>query len=88
VLDAAGVFLQVRPADRDGAPLALDAERQFPVLADGGVVLGDLEPLRQVRVEVVLPVEARSLRDVGVDGLPQLDGGLHRALVEHRERTG
>ncbi len=74
-------------ADGDRAALALDAELQRPVLADGRVVLRDLEVLGQVGVVVVLPVEVGLLGDVGVDGLADLHGGLDGSLVDHRERT-
>ena len=50
------------------------------------VVLADLEVLRHVRVEVVLPGEDRRA-DLAVEGQPEADGQLDRLLVEHRQRA-
>jgi len=88
VLEAAGILFEMRPLDADRAALAVDTEREFARLADRCVVLGDLEVLREVGVEVVLPVKAGPLGDLGVDGRADLDGGLDCPLVEHGQRTG
>jgi hypothetical protein len=77
----------VRAADRHLAALALDADLQPAVPADRRVVLADLEVLRQVGVEVVLPVEPRLGGDLGVERLADSDRTLHRGLVDHRERA-
>jgi hypothetical protein len=82
------VLLQVRTSDSHPSAFAADAELEFAVRTDRFVVLRDLEVLRQVGVEVVLPVEGRLFGDVGVDGLPDADGGLDGALVQYRERAG
>jgi hypothetical protein len=87
VAEAPGVFLQVGPGDRHGAPVAPGAHVEFASPADRFLVLGDLEVLRQVRVEVVLPVEPGLLGNVGVQRLPHLHGGLDGRLVEHGQRS-
>ncbi len=88
VCERPGVLLQVGSADTHGAGVVADLDLQVAVLTDRGVVLGDLEVLRQVGVVVVLPVKAGLLGDRGVDCLADLHGGLDGALVQHRQRTG
>ena len=80
----AGVLLQVGPGDADAGAArqlepAVDVERL--------VVLGDLEVLRHVRVEVVLPGE-HARADLAVQRQADPDGQLHRRLVEHGQRAG
>ncbi len=84
----AGVLLQVQPLDphrEAGAVVALHLDL---ALADDRVlVLADLIALRQVRIEVVLPVEAGP----GVDLRLQAEAGAHRLLdadaVDHRQHA-
>ncbi len=57
-----------------------------PVDVDRLVVLGDLEVLRHVRIEVVLPGEHRRL-DGAVEREAETDGQLDRLLVQHRQRA-
>ena len=87
MLEAAGIFFEVGAPDADLPAVALDGDRQAALGADRGVVLGDLEVLREVGVVVVLPVEPGLLGDVGVERLSDLDGGLDGRLVDDGERA-
>ncbi len=80
----AGVLLHVRALDADTE--SVDLERS--VDADRLVVLADLIVLRHVRVEVVLPVEHRAVRDRALQRLADAQRELHRPLAEHRQRAG
>src|SRR5690606_19202867 len=51
------------------------------------VVLRDLEVLRHVRIEVVLPCEPAPLRDLAVQRQPDANRRLHGRPVEHRQRS-
>ena len=66
----AGVLLQVHPLDADPDHLAVDLDVQPAVDAERLVVLADLEVLRHVRVEVVLPGEPAPGRDGAVERQP------------------
>ena len=59
----AGVLLHVHARDADPRRRAVDLDLEMAADADGKVVLADLEVLRHVRVEVVLPVEQGVGRD-------------------------
>ena len=80
----AGVLLQVRPLDADDVPVG---QLEVAVGHDRLVVLGDLEVLRHVRIEVVLPGEDGAA-DVGADRAAEADRPLDGALVDHRQRAG
>src|SRR5207248_10180772 len=80
----AGVLLHVRALDADTE--AVDLER--PVDADRLVVLADLIVLWHVRIEVVLAVEQRTVRDRALQRLADAQRELHRPYTEHRQRTG
>ena len=84
----AGVLLQVDPLDADPDGPAVDVDVQVAVRAQRLVVLGDLEVLRHVRVEVVLPGEPAPGRDLAVQGQTDPDRVLDRHPVHHRQRAG
>ncbi len=88
-----GVLLQVHTLDADPHPLRLGVtlvhQHVEPAVdAQRLVVLGDLEVLGHVRVEVVLPREPAPLRDRAVQRQPDPDGELDRGLGRYRQRTG
>lgn len=84
----AGVLLHVRALDLHAEDLAvLQLDVQIAVEGDRLVVLGGLEVLRHVRIEVVLPGEAAPLGDLAVQREPDLDGGLDADLVDDRKRA-
>src|SRR5699024_7301843 len=60
---------------------------QLALVCDRLVVLGGLEVLRHVRVEVVLPGEPAGLGDLAVQRQSDPDRVLHRTGVDHRQRT-
>ena len=68
--------------------LAVDLDVEVAVRAQRLVVLGDLEVLRHVRVEVVLPGEPAPARDLAVQGQADPDRVLDRRPVHHRQRAG
>ena len=85
----AGVLLHVGAFDLDAEHRAVgELDVQVAVVRDGLVVLGGLEVLRGVRVEVVLPGEAAGLGDLAVQRQADLDRGLDRGLVHHRQHAG
>lgn len=84
----AGVLLHVGALDLHAEDLpVLQLDVQIAVEGDRLVVLGGLEVLRHVRIEVVLPGEAAPLGDLAVQREPDLDGGLDADLVDDRERA-
>ena len=84
----AGVLLQVHALDADPDDPVRDGHVQPAVRAQRLVVLGDLEVLRHVRVEVVLPREPAPGRDPAVQGQADPDRVLDRQPVDHRQRAG
>ena len=76
-------WLDVTIDDPDGPSVHVDL--QVPVRAQRLVVLGDLEVLRHVRVEVVLPGEPAPLRDRAVQREPDPDRVLDRRPARHRQ---
>jgi hypothetical protein len=89
----AGVLLHVRALDLDPeglavAPIVGQSDVHEALEADRLVVLGGLEVLRHVRVEVVLPREAAPLRDLAVEREPDPDRGLDGLAVHRRHRAG
>ena len=83
----AGVLLHVRALDLDAEGLAFDLDVHVALERDRLVVLGGLEVLRHVRVEVVLPREAAPLGDLAVEREADPDRRLHRLAVDHGHRT-
>ena len=84
----AGVLLQVHPLDLHAVGLAVDLDVQVPGGAQRLVVLGGLEALGDVRVEVVLPGEPAPGRDPAAEREPDPDRRLDRRRVGHRQRAG
>jgi hypothetical protein len=78
----------VDPRDADRAALAVDLDVEVTAHADREVVLADLEVLRHVGIEVVLPVEQRVRRDLTVEREPDPDDELDRPLVRDGKRAG
>ena len=83
----ARVLLHVHARDADPPRLAVDVDVQVPADADRQVVLADLEVLRHVGIEVVLPVEQRVRRDRAVEREPDLDDRRDRLGVGDRQRA-
>ncbi len=88
---ARGVLLEVGAGDahHDLHVLGCDRHRQPPVAAQRQGVLADLVTLREVRIEVVLALEAHRVGlDVAVKREPGQDHQLHGATVDHGQRAG
>ena len=81
-----GVLLEVRADDPDLTVAVRPRHDEPAARGERDVVLGDLVPLRQVGVEVVLPVEERTLGDLAAEGEAELDRPLDRRPVRHRQR--
>ena len=85
----AGVLLQVQALDADVPAAAVRQIDGDGALADHRLlVLADLIALRQVGVEVVLPLEDRMQVDLGVEAEAGLDRLLDAEAVEHRQHAG
>ena len=70
----AGVLLEMQPLDADHDPLAAqEIDDHFAFADDRTLVLTDLIALRQVRIEIVLPVEHRSEIDLRLQPEPGAD---------------
>ncbi len=85
----AGVLFEVKPLDADGDRIPVgQIDRHCALPDDRLLVLGDLIALRQIRIEVVLPIENASKVDLRLEPQP----GAHRLgdalLVDHREHAG
>ena len=74
--------------DADTPGLAVDLDVEMPVVTHRDIELGDLVVLGKVGVEIVLPVEHRSLRDLAIQGQPDRHDRLDRDPVGHREGAG
>ena len=81
------VLLEMRPDDADLELAVGRRQRHVPVHAERLVVLGDLVALRQVGIEVVLPMEGRALGDLAAEAEAEQDRHLDRALVRHGQRA-
>src|SRR5690625_2227115 len=66
----------------------IDDDVQPSVEGNRLVVLGNLEVLRHVRIEVILPGEPAVLGDLAVQSQPDPDRRLHGVAVDHRYRPG
>ncbi len=53
----ARILFQVKPLDTDFEGIFLQIDRNHPFADDGVLILRDLIALRQIGIEIVLPVE-------------------------------
>jgi hypothetical protein len=81
----AGVLLHVDALDLDLVRRAVEDDVETAVDAQRLVVLGNLEVLRHVRIEVVLSRKPAPLDDRAVQRQADLDDPLDRGLVRHRQ---
>ena len=84
----AGVLLQMQPLDADREALAVrQIDHDLALAHDRRLVLADLIALRQIGIEIVLPVEHR----LQVDLRLKAEAGAHRLahafLVDHRQHA-
>ena len=83
------VLLEMQPFDtNDDALPAQQIDDHLALADDGTLVLADLVALRQVWVEVVLPVEHRVEIDLRLEPEPCSDGLGDAALIDHRQHAG
>jgi hypothetical protein len=61
---------------------------KLPPGTDGGFVLADLVRLRQIRVEVLFPVEDAERGDPALQGQAGLDTELNSPFIEDRQGSG
>ena len=85
----ARVLLEVRAADADASSACRRRRRSRPPPSkqSGHVVLADLVALREVGIEVVLPVPLRARGDRAAEREPAADAEAQRLAVEHRQRA-
>ena len=85
----ARVLLEMQPLDADRDALAAQQIDDDLALADDRIlVLADLIALRQVGIEIVLPVEDRVEIDLRLQPEPGADGLRDAALVDHGQHAG
>src|SRR5690606_4068111 len=85
----ASVFFHVGAFDLDAEDFAVfQFDVQVAVIGNRIIVLGGLEVLRGIRVEVVLAGKAALLGNLAVQRQADQDGVLHGGLVDHRQDTG
>ncbi len=85
----ARVLLHMHPLDTHGDRLTAVEVHQHLALADDRVlVLGNLVALRQVRIEVVLPVKDGVMIDLRLQPQPGADRLLHAESVDHGQHAG
>ena len=83
----AGVLLHMDPGDSDADRLAVDLEVEVPVNTDRKGELRYLIVLWQVGVEVVLPIEQRSLSEGAVECFGDGEDPLDGLFVRYRQCT-
>ena len=83
----AGVLLQVGAGERDAARAVRAVDFQLAAAHDGLSQLADLVALGQVRVEVVLAVEAASLGNLPAHGHAEQHRHAHRLGVQRRQHA-
>jgi hypothetical protein len=84
----AGILLQMKPLDADADFLAFgQLDHDLAFAHDGRLVLADLISLRQIGVEIILPIE----HGFPVDLRFQTEAGAHRLahafLIDHRQHA-
>lgn len=84
------IFFHVNPRNpklpMPATKLHWEVQIDIPLLGNGDVKLGNLVPLGEVRVEILLAIKLGRHRDLAVEGEPQLDGALDHLLVQNRQR--
>jgi hypothetical protein len=83
-----GVFLHVDAREVHRLLLVSHLEGELPAQVQRVLELGDLVALGEVRIEVILAVEAALAAHVAAQRQPRDGGQLHGALVGHGQRTG
>src|SRR5215212_2233322 len=84
----AGVLLQMQALDADPDGLALgQIDRHLALADDRAFVLANLVALRQVGIEIVLPVEHALQVDPRLQPQPGADGLSHAFLVDDRQHA-
>ena len=84
----AGVLLEMQPLDADGdAVAAFEIDGHRALAHDRRFVLADLIALRQIGIEIILPVEHRFEIDLRFQSQPGADRLPHAFLVDHRQHA-
>lgn len=86
----ASIFFHVNPRDPKFPMSTAKFHRKIQIdvalLGNGNVKLGNLVPLGEVRVEILLPIKLGGHRDFTVESKAQFDGTLNNLLVQNRQR--
>ena len=84
----AGVLFQVQPLDADLDLLCRRHIDSHDALADDrALVLGNLIALRQIGIEIILPIEARTQIDLRLEAEPAADRLSDAFLVDDRQHA-
>ena len=83
--ELAGVLFKVQMVKMHPLRFAVHDDVKVSALGDGVLVLRYLIGLRQVRVKVVFPVEARVILNVAVKPQPHFYGEVHGVVVDDRQ---
>ena len=79
----------MQPLDADGEALAVgEIDGDLALADDRLLVLADLIALRQVGIEIVLPVEHRLQIDLGLEPEPRAHRLPHAFGIDHRQHAG
>ena len=85
----AGILLEMQPLDADAHRLAVGhVDHDLALADDRRFVLADLVALRQVGIEIVLPVEHRFQIDLGFEPEPGAHRLAHAFRIDHRQHAG
>src|SRR5206468_3263804 len=85
--ELAGVFFEVYALEVYAARLVADGDLDPAALHEWQVILRDLIALDEVRVRVVLAIELRGFRDVGVQGKAREQRALDGLTVDDRQHA-
>ncbi len=80
-----GILFQMQALDADCLGLAVELDFDLPFADHGLLVLRNLVALRQIRIEIVLPVEHAPQVDRRLQSEPSAHRLRHAFPVDHRQ---
>src|SRR3989338_2490595 len=86
--ELARIFFHVNARDADSLGPLADRDVQMAMMRERLIILGNLEVLWEIRIEVLLAVKLHHPGDLAVKRQGHPDPPLKRLLVEDRQRPG